>query len=63
MKALPNKFYTMPTIANTTMDKKDLKELLLKTEGWIMANGQRYLITSEDIGADVYRVRLTKDVT
>lgn len=63
MKALPNKFYMMPEIATTTIEKEDLKELLLETEGWITANGYNYLIISEDIGADVYRVQLTKWIT
>jgi hypothetical protein len=60
MKALPNKFYVWPLVSETTMTKEDLKELLLATEGCIMACGQSWNIISEDIGADVYKVRLVK---
>jgi len=48
----------MPTVANTTMDKDDLKELLLETEGWIIARGHIYDIENKHIGAGVYRVTL-----
>jgi len=58
MKVLPMNFYTMPTVANTTMDKDDLKELLLETEGWIIARGHIYDIENKHIGAGVYRVTL-----
>jgi len=58
MKLLPMNFYTMPKVANITMDKKDLKELLLESEGWIMACGHMWDIKSKHIGAGVYRVKL-----
>jgi len=58
METLPDIFYTMPRVANTTMDKKDLKELLLHNEGWIMACGHMYDIESKHIGAGVYRITL-----
>ena len=58
MKTLPNNFYTMPTIANTTMDRKDLKELLLENDGWVIACGRMYDIISKNIGVGVYRVSL-----
>jgi len=60
MKVLPNNFYALPDIAKTTMDRKDLKELLLETEGWVIACGRMYDIESKDIGAGVYRVRLKR---
>lgn len=60
MKTLPNKFYVWPHIAETTMTKEDLRELLLATEGSVMACGQSWNISSEDVGADVFKVRLIK---
>lgn len=49
----------MPEHAITTMDKKDLKELLLETNnGWIISCGQLYKIKSEHLGAGVYEVSL-----
>jgi len=58
VKTLPNNFYTMPEYATTTMDKKDLKELLLETSGWITSCGELYKIDSEHLGAGVYEVSL-----
>ena len=60
MKSLPKHFYTMPKFANTTMDKKDLKELLLATDGCIISCGTLYNIESKHIGAGVYRVSLER---
>ena len=60
MKVLPNSFYTVPKYSEMTMTKEDLRELLLATNGWIMACGQSWNIDSEHIGADIYRVRLVK---
>jgi hypothetical protein len=58
MKTLPNHFYTMPNVANTTMDKKDLKEVLLSTGGFILACGRLYDIKSKHLGVGVYKVWL-----
>ena len=44
--------------ANTTMEKDDLRELLLQTGGTLMARGYLYNIVSKPIGAGVYRVTL-----
>jgi hypothetical protein len=48
----------MPEHATTTMDKKDLKELLFETNGWVISCGQLYKIKSEHLGAGVYEVSL-----
>lgn len=48
---------SMP-IGNTTLDKADLRELLLFTGGDMFAQGRLYNIKSEDLGADVFRVTL-----
>lgn len=58
MQTLPMNFYTIPTLAKTTMGKKDLKELLLATDGCVIACGCLYDIKSKHIGAGVYRVWL-----
>ena len=60
MKTLPNVFYNMPTTAHTTMDRKDLKELLLETDGQVICCGRLYDIKAKSLGAGVYRVTLVK---
>ena len=60
MKVLPRNFYTMPRWASMTMDRKDLKELLLSTSGWITACGEIYDIKNDHLGAEVYKVFLKR---
>lgn len=60
MNHLSTNFYTMPRYANTTMTRKQLKETLLATDGWIIACGYLYDIQSKHIGAGVYKVFLKK---
>jgi len=43
-----------------TMDRKDLKEILLETGGNIIACGVLYDIETKSLGADVYRVFLKR---
>ena len=61
MKTLPMNFYTMPVLASTVMDAKDLKELLLETGGDVIACGKRYDIQTKHLGAGVYKVWLSRD--
>jgi len=60
MKTLPTHFYTMPEIAHTTMDNKDLKELLLTTGSNIIACGRLYDIKTKPLGAGVYKIWLKR---
>ena len=60
MEQLPDNFYRIPNIANMTMTKKDLKGILLKTDGYIMACGRIWDIIAKHLGAGVYRVTLKK---
>ena len=60
MKTLPNIFYTMPEFANMTMDRKDLREVLLETGGSVIARGVLYDIIAKNIGAGVYKVTLKR---
>jgi len=60
MKVLPRNFYTMPQWASATMDRKDLREILLETSGWIIACGEIYDIKNEHLGAEVYKVFLKR---
>ena len=55
---LPLSFYEIPRFARTTMTRKDLKETLLSTNGWVMACGTLWDIRSKHIGAGVYEVFL-----
>ncbi len=47
---------SMPGLAHTTMERPELRKLLLDTGGELMLNGRIYAITSEHLGAGVYRV-------
>ena len=58
MNHLNNNFYTMPHLARATMTRKQLKETLLATEGWIMACGRLWDIKNKHLGAGVYSVYL-----
>ena len=58
MKTLPASFYTIPRYANTTMSKKDLKELLLNLDGWVLSCGYGWDIKSKHLGAGIYKVSL-----
>ena len=60
MKTLPTQFYTMPELAHTTMDKKDLKELLLTVGSNIIACGKLYDIKTKHLGAGIYKVTLKR---
>ena len=42
----------------TTVTKNILRELLLETNGTILAHGRLYSITSKHLGAGVYEIRL-----
>lgn len=52
--------YTMPGKATQTMIKKDLKETLLATGGWVIAYGECWNIKSNHLGAGVYSVTLVR---
>ena len=58
MKTLPSIFYVAPSSATTTMSRKDLKELLLETDGWVMSCGHAWDIKGKQIGAGVWKVLL-----
>lgn len=58
LKDLNENFYTNPEIANTVMDSKNLKELLLDSAGKVLTCGRLRDIKSKHIGAGVYRVTL-----
>jgi hypothetical protein len=55
---LPDTFYAWPHLASTTMRRKELADLLLATDGWIMSHGRLWDIESKSLGAGVYRVSL-----
>lgn len=43
---------------STTMERRDVKELLMETGGNMLACGRLYDIVAKDIGAGVYKVTL-----
>ena len=47
-----------PMYAHTTMDKKNLRSLLLYTDGITMSQGRLWNIVSKHLGVDVYKVSL-----
>lgn len=60
MSHLTDNFYTMPKYASKVMTKKELRETLLATSGWIFACGEAYDVKNEHLGAGVYKVFLEK---
>jgi hypothetical protein len=57
---LPDHFWSIPKVANTTMTTKQLRAALLKHDGWITACGDMWDIKSKRIGPGVYRVWLER---
>jgi hypothetical protein len=55
---LPDHFFTMPKTAHTTMITPELRSVLLRYDGQIMARGELWTIRNKHIGAGVYRVSL-----
>lgn len=55
---LPTIFYTMPRTASATMTTRNLRSILLETEGSIIAKGVMWDICNKHLGAGVYRVTL-----
>lgn len=55
---LPDHFFTMPRMAHTTMTTPELREVLLKHDGQIIARGELWTIRNKHIGAGVHRVYL-----
>lgn len=47
-----------PRDARPTVTREVLRNILLGTEGWIMARGLQYDIRSQGIGAGIYRLWL-----
>lgn len=60
MNHLSTNFYTMPGGYSTTMTRKQLKETLLATDGWVLSCGYCWDIRSKSLGAGVYKVWLKK---
>jgi len=56
MKQLPDDFYAYPNFANMTITRKELRELLLETEGQVVIQGRLKDIKSKHLGVGVYRV-------
>lgn len=60
MKTLPGNFYVHPTLANMTVGRKDLKELLMATGGSVMVRGKLWNIKTKHLAAGVYRVTIER---
>ena len=58
---LPTTFFMMPRHAHTTMTTPELRELLMRHDGQIIANGVLWTICSKNLGAGVHRVYLEAD--
>lgn len=54
---LPDSLYVFDA-ARTTLDRKQLKETLLATDGKVLAGGRLRRIKSKHIGAGIYEVWL-----
>lgn len=58
---LPTYFYQMPKFATDTIEKKDLKNVLLNTGGNIIAHGVVWDIKNKHLGAGVYKIYLKRN--
>lgn len=50
----------MPTYGHGTVERKELKEIMLQTGGEMMACGELWEIKSKHLGAGVYKLSLKK---
>ena len=57
---LNNNAWTVPHLFTQTVTTKELREILLETDGWIMACGYIYDIKHKNLGAGVKRVYLKR---
>ncbi len=53
-----NHLASMPDFGSTTVEKADLKAIMLQTGGTMMARGLLYDIVSKHLGAGVYKLSL-----
>ena len=60
MKQLPDNFYNYPSHASITITGKELRELLLATDGCAIIMGRLMDIKSRYLGAGVYRVTVER---
>ena len=58
MSNVLNHLASMPGLAHTTVERKELKQILLDTDGQLMACGRLWDIESRHLGAGVYRIKL-----
>lgn len=56
MKTLPDDFYNYPSSASMTITTKELRELLLATDGSAIIQGRLMDIKHLHLGAGVYRI-------
>ena len=52
-----------PWLGSAVVAARDLREILLATEGRVMAEGRLFNIKSRPLGAGVYRIYLDLEVT
>jgi len=55
---LPDHFFTMPRTAHATMTTPELRSVLLRHDGQIIARGEFWTIRSTHLGVGVHRVYL-----
>lgn len=58
---LPDIFYSMPKMASAALTRRQLREILLTTNGKILACGYMWEIVQKHLGAGIYRVTLKRD--
>ncbi len=56
MKQLHDNFYNFPQSASITITGKELRELLLATDGYAIIQGRMMRIKSKHLGVGVYKV-------
>lgn len=59
---LPLSFYALPLESETTVDTKQLRELLLDTGGKVFIRGRFLTIKKEHLGVGVYKITLVERI-
>lgn len=55
-----NHLASMPKIAHATVTTKELREIMLRTGGQMLAQGDLWDIQKKSLGAGVYRISLKR---
>lgn len=58
LDVLPGTFWTAPTTAVASVTTKQMRAIMLYSDGWILARGRMWDFESKNLGAGVHRLTL-----